>query len=246
MANSSSNTQRKRVPAGTATSTTTAAARNRVLASKDRFWRPTQLPGPASTVQHLLGDLTSAGDLVHVRKGLYWRGRQTPLGMSRPPVDALVRELAAGRGVGPAGLSAAHQLRLSTQIPRRSEVAVPARAPSDAGPVKFVSRAARAGRRTAALKPADVAVLEALEGWDRVIGIPLDDAWRQLRQLLTSGEVSAERLSRAAKTEPAAVRARLARLLGDSGNPAAADRVPRPDPRTEQQALRDVPAQAGR
>ena len=44
--------------------------------------------------------------------------------MSRPPLDALVHELAAGRGVAPTGLSAAHQLRLSTQIPRRFEVGV--------------------------------------------------------------------------------------------------------------------------
>jgi hypothetical protein len=85
-------------------------------------------------------------ELIRVRKGLYWRGVQTPLGMSPPHPDALVRELVGSSAVGPAGLSAANALRLSTQVPRRAHVAVPARAPESTGLVRFVSRPTRTAR----------------------------------------------------------------------------------------------------
>jgi len=38
-------------------------------------------------------------------------------------VDALVDALARHEGVGPAGLSAANLLRLSTQVPRAAQIA---------------------------------------------------------------------------------------------------------------------------
>jgi hypothetical protein len=75
--------------------------RDRILSSQDRFWRTNQISGPESTVQHLLAELTRADELVRVRKGLYWRGRSTPLGMSPPPVELLLSELVGTRGVGP-------------------------------------------------------------------------------------------------------------------------------------------------
>src|SRR5438128_79545 len=92
------------------------ADRAAVLRSRDRFWRPREIAGAASTVQHLLADLTRAGELRRVRRGLYWRGTKTPLGMSPPSTATLAAEVAKGKGVGPAGLSAANMLRLSTQV----------------------------------------------------------------------------------------------------------------------------------
>jgi hypothetical protein len=78
-----------------------------------------------STRQHLLAELTRRGELLHVRRGLYWRGRKTPLGMSPPSPEALAERLVGKHGVGPAGLSAAHRLRLSTQVPRTAHKALP-------------------------------------------------------------------------------------------------------------------------
>jgi hypothetical protein len=66
-------------------------------------------------VQHLLADLVNGGELRRVRKGLYWRGTNTPLGMSPPPTHASAAEVSGNKGVGPAGLSAANLLRLSTR-----------------------------------------------------------------------------------------------------------------------------------
>lgn len=212
--------------------------RTRILASSKRFWRASELPLPASTAQHLLGTLVERGELRRVRRDLYWRGLKTPLGMSPPPVDALVAQLADTAGAGPAGLSAAHLLRLSTQVPRQAEIAVPGRAPAAAAPVKFVSRAARTGRRTARLSATEVAVLEALGAWENVVEVSPAQAWTQLSRLVREGAVRPDRLARAARTEPATVRARLKRLLEDVGHGPLAARVPAADARVAAKALR--------
>ena len=211
---------------------TPPAERQRVLRSHETFWRPEDLAGSPSTRQHLLSSLVQEGELRRVRRGLYWRGTQTPLGMSPPPTEALVQALAPGAGVGPAGLSAANLLRLSTQVPRRAEVAVPARAPSDAGSVRFVARSARRNRETARLSPAEVAFLEVLESWEKVLEVSPQEARTRLTRLLTSGDVRADRLTRAARSEPGSVRTRLRELLASSGRADLAARVPAPDPRT--------------
>jgi len=219
----------------------TARNRDRILRSSERFWRPSDLELATSTAQHLMTLLVRDGELRHVRKGLYWRGIKTALGMSPPPPSALISEIVGSDGVGPAGLSATNHLRLSTQIPRRSIIAVPSRAPSDTAAVTFVSRAARTGRRTARLNASEVALLETLEAWDRVIEVPMSEAWDRLGGLLTDGTMRSERLCTAARTEPGSVRTRLAALLTDAGLPEFAISVPTADARTAKGALVGVP-----
>ena len=214
-----------------------AAARHAVVASRDRFWRPADLALPPSTAHHLLGDLVTQAELRRVRRGLYWRGVKTPLGMSPPSPERLVIELAPGPGVGPAGLSAANVLRLSTQVPRVRETAVPYRPPTDAGAVRFVSRAARTRRRSARLNPTEVALLEVLDAWPDVVEVPPAEAFERLAQVLESPRVRAERLADAAGTEPGKVRARLRELLERSGRTDLAQRVPPADERTTGAAL---------
>lgn len=214
-----------------------AAVRQAVLASKDRFWRSTDLALSQSTAYHLFGDLVAQGELRRVRRGLYWRGAKTPLGMAPPPPERLVSELAPGVGVGPAGSTAANVLRLSTQVPRFSETAVPYRPPTDVGAVRFVSRAARTQRRTARLNPTEVAVLEVLDAWPDVVEVPLADAFERLRSILDSPQVRAERIVAAAATEPGKVRARLRDVLERSGRADLAQRVPPSDQQTMAHAL---------
>jgi hypothetical protein len=220
-------------------------ARELILGSSERFWSVADLPGASSTRQHLLAELTRRGELLHVRRGLYWRGRKTPLGMSPPSPEALAEKLVGKHGVGPAGLSAAHRLRLSTQVPRKAQIAVPERPPTSSGPVTFVSRQARPLRRTAALTPDEVALLEALDGWSRVIEVPLPDAWQRLREAIKDGKVSATRLAKASGTEPAPVRVRLSALLTQAGFADYAKQVPSADPRTAHKALPHELAAAG-
>lgn len=210
----------------------------RILRSSNRFWRFTDFPdASASAAQHLLSDLADRGELVRVRKGLYWRGVHTPLGMSPPSIDALVREMTGSSGVGPAGLSAANALRLSTQVPRRSQVAVPARAPASPGPVRFVSRPTRMGRVKARLTPTDVAMLETLADWESVVEVSTLEGWATLRGMLEDDGNMAQRLAQASSTEPGGVRARLAALLSAAGRHDLCDQVPEVDPRTRAAAL---------
>lgn len=211
----------------------------RVLRSSNRFWRFTDFPGSsASAAQHLLSELADCGELMRVRKGLYWRGVQTPLGMSPPSEEALVAELTGVHGVGPAGLSASNMLRLSTQVPRRAHVAVPMRAPSSAGPVRFVSRPTRTARAKARLTPIDVALLETLGDWESVVEVPASEGWARMRGMLRNDGAMAQRLALASSTEPGGVRARLAALLSAAGRHDLSEQVPDVDPRTRVTALR--------
>ena len=164
-------------PTGLRDRQTPMRERQRVLRSSDRFWRPEDLKVSASTKQHLLASMVEDGELRRIRRGLYWRGTQSPLGIGFPPTEALIHELAPGPGVGPAGLYAANLLRLSTQVPRRAEIALPTRAPASLGSVRFVARPARSARAKEGLNPTEVALLEVLGSWERAVEASPADAW---------------------------------------------------------------------
>ncbi|MGH8775340.1 MAG: hypothetical protein ACRDWI_09270 [Jiangellaceae bacterium] len=215
-----------------------ARERELILRSRNRFWRPDDLSTAASTRQHLLAGLVDERELRRIRRGLYWRGKKSPLGMAPPPTNALVSQLAPGPGVGPAGLYAANLLRLSTQVPRRAEVAVPTRAPESLGSIRFVARPARAARAKAGLNRTEVALLEVLASWESSIELPPDEAWARLLELLASGSARADRIARAGRTEPAATRARLRELLHAAGRSDLAEQIPEPDQRTKAVATR--------
>ncbi len=213
------------------------AARQSILASRNQFWHISDIHTAPSTTQRLLAELVAQGELRHIRKGLYWRGIKTPLGMAPPSSDALAAELAGRDGIGPAGLSAANALRLSTQIPRRAEYAVVGRPPADSPTVHFVDRSARRGRAQWALNPTEVAALEVLDGWDKVIETDPSEAMQRLAGLMTSGTISADRLASASDTEAGSTRARLRYLMHSAGRTDLADTMSAADPRTESRAL---------
>ena len=110
------------------TFTTTIA--KRIANSKNRFWEPADFDRSPSRVLHVLGEMVEAGELRRIRRGLYWRGTATPLGMSPPPLRQFSPRW-LGKLVSDPGLSAAHLLRLSTQVPRLPEYAVPVRVPEN-------------------------------------------------------------------------------------------------------------------
>ncbi len=199
--------------------------RKRVLPSRDRFWRPEDFDGSSDAVTQTLSRLVRAGELRRVRRGLYWRGAPTRLGMAPPPPDRLAGEVVGGPGTGPAGWSAALALGLSTQVPRRETIAVPGRAPRNPGAVHFVSRAASTKRRDERLRPVEVALLEVLRDWDGLVEVPTDEAVGRIARLADTGVLRLDRLVRASMTEPPRVRERLRRLLGALGRSTSADAV---------------------
>jgi hypothetical protein len=202
-----------------------AEVRTKVARSRDRFWRPEDFDGSPDAVAKALSRLARADELRRVRRGLYWRGAPTRLGMAPPPPDRFVHEVVDAPGIGPAGWSAGLALGLSTQVPRRETIAVPGRAPRSPGAVRFVSRAASAKRRDERLRPTEVALLEVLRDWDTLVEVPTDVAVERIAGLAESGALRLDRVVRASTTEPPRVRERLRRLLDALGRPSDAARV---------------------
>jgi hypothetical protein len=203
-----------------------AEVKRRVLRAKDRFFEVDDFPGSRTAVARELSRLEDAGELRRLRRGLYWRGTPTPLGMAPPPPEAVVRKVyGSPSGVGPARLTAASALGLTTQVPRYPTFAVPY-------PVEGISRAAfvnRSRRRERAvrrLNDVEIALLEVLDDWDDVVELNSEDAVRRLSHLI-GDSVRPDRVAAAATTEPARVRERLRALLRAAGAEEDADRVAR-------------------
>lgn len=186
--------------------------RTKTLRSNNRFWRPEDFSGSPEAVAKALSRLARSGHLRRVRRGLYWRGSPTRLGMAPPPPELLAEEVVDKWGIGPAGLSAALALGLSTQVPRLEAIAVPRRAPRNARGVRFVTRAASTGRRDEKLRPTEVALFEVLRDWENV-EVPHRVAMRRIEGLAAAGAIRIDRLVRASATEPPRTRARFRSLL---------------------------------
>lgn len=202
------------------------AVRKKVTSSRDRFWRPSDFGGSPEAVAKSLSRLAAAGELRRIRRGLYWRGTPTRLGMSPPPPARLAEEVVGGPGIGPAGLSAALELGLATQVPRYDLIAVPGRVPRNPGTARLVSRAASTRRRSERLRRAEVALLEVLRDWPGLVELPDSDAADRVAGLVSAKTIRADKLARASVTEPARVRDRLRDLLVGVGQADAAMMVP--------------------
>lgn len=200
--------------------------RDVVHSSRHRFWKPEDFSGAPLSVAKALSRLVERGELRRIRRGLYWRGATTPLGMAPPSAMRLAKELVGTRGVGPGDASAAHSLGLSTHVPRRMTFAVPGRVPeSPMATVRFVSRSASSKRLDERLRPLEVALLEVLRDWDRYVDKPASEAYDQMQRLIADGEIRVERVVAASETEPPRSRERLGSLLRVLGFDAAAERV---------------------
>lgn len=207
------------------------AVREAVVNSAERFWHPEDFDGSPQAVVKALSRLVGSGELRRIRRGVYWRGESTRLGMAPPSPQRVVQELVEPLGVGPAGWSAGLALGLSTQVPREEIVAVTGRAPQASGSVRFVSRAACTARKDQQLRPIEVALLEVFRDWDAVVEVAPDSAVESVSRFVRSELIDIERVVAASRTEPPRVRERLRWLLGSMGRPELVDRV-RP-PRSE-------------
>jgi hypothetical protein len=145
--------------------------------------------------------------------------------MAPPPPGRFAAEIVGRHGIGPAGLSAALDLGLATQVPRYDFVAIPARVPRSPGQVRMVSRAACTKRESERLSPAEVALLEVLRDWSALVELPDPEANDRIARLLDANTIRTDKLVRASATEPSGVRDRLRRLLTDAGRADAASAV---------------------
>jgi hypothetical protein len=137
-----------------------ASVRSLLDSLSDRaFIHARGVPGPTGAVEAELSRLARRGEIRRVRKGLYWKGPKTRLGIAAPAPQDVALAI-AGPGAGPSGIEAARWLGLTTQVAGRPEIAVPGRVPTPIAGVRFCSRSTR--RREVDLSPIEVAVIEVL------------------------------------------------------------------------------------
>ena len=173
---------------------------NRIAALPERsFVAVRDVDGSRSAVESAFSRVAAAGDVLRIRKGLYWKGAKTALGISPPRVEEVALQL-GGPGSGPAGVAAAQWLGLTSQVPSTFLAAVPGRAPSPYPGVRFTQRPI--DRLLHSLTPAEVAVLEVLRAGPAVIETPWEELPDVIAGLAASGSVRLDVLDEAAATEP--------------------------------------------
>ena len=155
--------------------------------------------GSRSAVESAFSRLAADGDVLRIRKGLYWKGATAASGISPPRVEEVALAL-GGPGSGPAGVAAAQWLGLTSQAPSTYLTAVPARAPAPFTGIRFSRRPVE--RLLHPLMPSEVAVLEVL----RVGPAVVESDWENLPELIAglaaSGAVRLPILDQAIATEP--------------------------------------------
>ncbi len=200
--------------------------RQKVLRSEGRFWHVDDFDWSPTAVWDALGRLADDGELTHVRRGTYWRGRKARWGRSPAPAIAAVREVVGDKeALGAAGWMAANAVGLSTQVVPTPIVSVTRRLPTGFDNIRLVSRAQRTGRRDARLSEAEVTLLEALGDWHRYTEVPPEVAVDRLLAYMHDTQADPRRLVRASATEPVTVRERLKALLSRDGLEDEAARI---------------------
>lgn len=150
------------------------------------FIETADLPGSRRAVECELSRLVAKGDVARVRRGLYWKGPRTPVGMPLPRFFD-VGMVIAGPGAGPASVSAAASLGLTTQVPAVETIAVAGRVPTAPAGIRFVSRSIE--RRILGLEPTEVAILEVLRDGPTAIEAPWTDFAKVAARLEREGVI---------------------------------------------------------
>lgn len=214
--------------------------RSYVTSTRNRFFNVDDFVGSRATVARALSRLADDGELVRVKRGLYWRGTKTPLGMSPPSSTSVLRAVyGKSAGVGPTRLDAARKLGLTTQVARTPAFAVPFVVEGLSS--ILINRARRTGRARHNLDDAEIALFEVLHDWDNVVELSSADAVQRLRSLI-GNLIRPEAVAAASTTESARVRERLRALLILAGFKKDALRVlPAANAKTRAEAFRSIP-----
>lgn len=158
-----------------------------------------EVDGPRTAVESAFSRVAADGRIARIRKGLYWKGADTPFGATPPRIEEVALEL-GGRGSGPAGIAAAAWLGLTTQMPSTYLVAVPTRAPTPWGRIRFTQRSV--GRLLRDLTPSEVAVIEVLRAGDGVIEVGWDRFAEVVIEQAATGRVRLDVLDATIADEP--------------------------------------------
>lgn len=148
------------------------------------FVRHGDLPGTSSAASCALSRAQSAGEVVQIRKGLFFKGVKTRYGMTRPNAEAIALAVLGPTGVGPTGISAARALGLTTQVPAKPAFTVAGPVPTS---VPGVEISKRNNMRRRELRFTEIALLELLRGdWEYAV----DGGWDALVSATSSARAS--------------------------------------------------------
>jgi len=156
------------------------------------FISASEVQGPRRAVECELSRLAKAGEVVRARRGLYWKGPVTRFGMPSPRPFEIALAV-AGPGAGPARLSAAAWLGLTTQVPAVNTIAVPGRVPAAPPFTRFVSRSIE--RRFRSLTLHEVSVIEVLREGPRLLESSWEAFAATVAQLAATDDLRASRIT---------------------------------------------------
>lgn len=176
------------------------------------FVRVSELPGTTVAARRAASRAAGNGELIPVRRGLYYRGIKTRYGMTRPRAEEVAREVLGEEGSGPAGYSAARMWGVTTQIPASFHVATLWKR----DPIPGVVQHARSNRERMKLNAKEIALLELLRAPDVYVEAGWEALVEQVRVALDNEEVRKDALSLAVDGERnLTVREKFAKLTTD-------------------------------
>jgi len=196
---------------------------------EDRLWTYADFPGVSRVaLAAALSRLAKAGELTRVRRGVYYRPKETLFGESTPDPDALADAILRARGEIPlpAGVDAFNQLGLTTQrsgaLTRATRRSVP---PTQVGKIRLYTtpRPIDAQR---GIRPDERAALEALRQVTRIPDTRPSEVIARLGTLIRERELDYARLVRFARSEPPRVRALLGALGEELRHRGVVQQVP--------------------
>lgn len=186
--------------------------RQKIERAGEHLWRLEDFRGlPFTAVAQAFSRLTRAGVIQRLSKGIYYHGRKTAFGSSKPNPAALQELVSRRRAVFPSGSAAANLLGFTTQNAKEGEIATNA----TSLPRKLIGKNTvvhtRRPEAWADLSAADAALFDFLRRAGKASELSPEETLRRTAALL-SEKGRFERLVKAAATEPPRVRAILGAL----------------------------------
>lgn len=185
-----------------------------VMTNTDSIWTYEDFTGlETGAVSKALSRLTKEGLLRRLRKGMYYRPKQTIIGESRVSSVALGAKLLSS-GARPTGITAAQALGLTNQVPAIPSFAISKNdAPVNLPGIRVTVRRPPIGER---MNACEVAVLEVLRDRGETSELSKEETIYRLTQILRKRSVF-NRIAKSAINEPPRVRA----ILGALGQEAS-------------------------
>ncbi len=181
-------------------------------APENSFIHVGNLPGSPMAARKAASRAALAGQLIQVRKGLYFRGAASQYGMTGPDIKTVALEVLGEIGVGPAGYSAARVWEATSQLPAVLHLATL----FPTAKINGVVQTKRSNRHRTKLNYREIALLELLRDPDAYIEIEWLEFVERVRRSFLAGEINLDQFREAVAGEHSkSVRTNFEKLIAD-------------------------------